>query len=180
MNIKINENNKIVKKDLEINKKILNISLNKELTVLDIIEAVKEQITPLYEKSKKSFYTYIINSKELRNEDFPKWKENLYSGMYTKEVQSLMDWGNDVIEEKVDKKYNKVIENVAKTVENKLQDLKISSIELDKNGILDFEFLIKDTENNRYRFTINTILAGGYNVQVLHYRTTYKLKQIKN
>lgn len=141
----------------------------------ELILTVQSELTPLYMKARDAKYDNILKAKEIRSKEYTtKWKE--IESYYAKADISLMDWGNDVIYEKLTKKYNSMVENFAEKIELKLKDLEIVSIKLDNKTNHDFKFKITTTTGTRV-FWINTVQAGGYNVQCLHYRTTYKLEK---
>jgi len=141
----------------------------------ELILTVQSELTPLYLKARDAKYDFILKGRTQKSKEYKTtWQET--KKYYSKADISLMDWGEDVIFEKLTKQYEKSIEIMAEKIENKLEDLNIVSIELSDKTNYDFEFKII-TATGKRRFWINTIQAGGYNVQCLHYRTTYKLEK---
>ena len=141
----------------------------------ELISVIQKELTPLYMKARDAKYDFILKGKTQRTKEYKTtWQET--KNYYSKADVSLMDWSDNVIFEKLTKQYEKSIEVMAEKIENKLKDLNIVSIKLENRSSYDFEFKITTTTGER-RFWINTIQAGGYNVQCFHYRTTYKLEK---
>jgi len=141
----------------------------------ELILTVQSELTPLYMKARDAKYDFILKGRTAKSKEYKTtWQE--IKEYYSKADISLMDWGKDVILEKLTKLYQKSVEIMAEKIEHKLKDLDIISIKLDDKTNNDFKFKITTTAGVRV-FLINTIQAGGYNTQCLHYRTTYKLEK---
>jgi len=141
----------------------------------ELILTVQSELTPLYMKARDAKYDFILKGRTAKSKEYKTtWQE--IKEYYSKADISLMDWGKDVILEKLTKLYQKSVEIMAEKIEHKLKDLDIISIKLDDKTNNDFKFKITTTTGVRV-FLINTIQAGGYNIQCLHYRTTYKLEK---
>ena len=89
----------------------------------------------------------------------------------------------------IESHYKKEAQNKSKRIDvavnKKLKDLDIKTIkQLYTNdgldGFVEGSLIVTTTNGQQYNFSFETILAGGYNIQCLHIRVNYKLKEIKN
>jgi len=144
------------------------------MTQKETLQKIIQELTPVYNKARDAKYDFLINAREARSKDFKgKWQS--LRKIISKADQSLMDWGKDVILEKLTKKYNLYLENIATKFTQKLENLDVLDIEYKKFSTFDIELLVKTTEGTK-SLSINTVQAGGYNIQCFHYRTTLRLK----
>jgi len=104
-------------------------------------------------------------------------------GYSKKDMQMVYHFKNDIkiIYEK--EAANKLL-RVDVAVNKKLKDLDIKSIDQigfrhGLDGFIEGDWIITTKDGKQFKFRFETFFAGGYNIQCLHIRTKYQLKEMK-
>ena len=158
---------------------------------------IKESLTPKYNEGRDAKIAYLVELKakikkahsdirEVRQslhkgeitQDEAKEQINSHRGIYSvasqKDLGTASDYSDTQIKERTTKAFNESLLALIEKIYSEIKTLSPKAITLIEVSDYDIELLLTLKDGNR-SYTINTIVAGGYNIQCLHYRTTYKL-----
>ena len=167
------------------------------LTKLQTKKLIKESLTLKYNKARDAKISYLIDLKakikkahsdmrEVRqslhrgeiNQDEAKEQINslrsIYSVASQKDLGTASDYSDTQIKERITKEFNESLSALIEKIYSEIKTLSPKAITLIEASDYDIELLLTLKDGNR-SYTINTIVAGGHNIQCLHYRTSYKL-----
>ena len=167
------------------------------LTKLQTKKLIKESLTPKYNEGRDAKITYLIELKakiKKAHSDMREVRQSLYKGeinqdeaneqfnslrsIYSvasqKDLGTASDYNEAQIKERTTKAFNESLSALIEKIYSEIKTLSPKSITLIEASDYDIELLLTLKDGNK-SYTINTVVAGGYNVQCLHYRTMYKL-----
>lgn len=159
------------------------------MNIQDIIDSIKSQLQPVMEKWKEAQLQRVADYREVRQRPEYKalkceWTRSKYltdrgwSKFYAVNYMNGKVWWDDFLNKEIKNKMLKV--DVA--VHKKLKSLEVLSVKelmafaSSKDGFIEGIWEL-ETPTGSKRFQIETIYAGGYNVQCFHIRTLYKLSK---
>lgn len=159
------------------------------MNINDIIVEIKTQMQPLMEMWKESQFKSVAKYKEIRSSDEYKtlrdeWARSAFmnSRGYTKfmacNYANGYVWWDEYLNKSIAQKLTKI--DVA--VNKKLKGLDIVKVEelmayaSSKDGYVEGIWALTLVDGSVKKFRIETIYAGGFNIQCFHVRTLYRLK----
>jgi hypothetical protein len=159
----------------------------------DVIKKIKDIFKPMMDDWEVAYFNYITNLKDKANTWYKENKNErgfvdsnklyrYYNEIgYTAEIRNLVAWSIDEQKKKIHKMASDKLLKVDVAVVKKLKNIVVETIEsihLNINSADGYAEGIWKI-NNTHIFEFHVIYAGGYNIQCLHYRTLYNLKEIK-
>lgn len=172
------------------------------MNILNIIDSIKKEIQPLMDKWVDDQCDKIQILKDIqKSDDYKNYTDEKLSSMgytsydirqsylymlgYTKqEIQDSKSYSEARIKDNYIKISKHKLSKIDVAVNKKLKNLDICNIKRlsivqGLDGYIEGSWIITTTDTV-YKFSFETIYAGGYNIQCLHIRTKFKLSEIKD